>query len=136
MSLIYIKNSYGIDCKRIKVYKIKTMIDGKIIESRKLLRKYWIDELPQLYNLLKGDIKIVGIRPMKFETWDLYSEIMQDALKIKPGLIGIDYAFPAKDKKDVMINYIAAYKKSPFITDLKMFCKVLFCIIFKNVRSK
>ena len=40
----------------------------------KLFRKYWVDELPMILNLLKGDLKIVGVRPLSSHYLSLYSE--------------------------------------------------------------
>jgi len=46
--------------------------------------------LPQLYNLFKGDLKLVGIRPKSEEHWEAYPlKIMERSLKQKPGLMGI-----------------------------------------------
>jgi len=81
LRLIYIKKSYGKNYKIINIYKIKTLkkkFENVIPENKKnfygkyyndnrtnkfnnFLRKYWIDELPQIINLIKGDIKLIGI---------------------------------------------------------------------------
>lgn len=81
MRLIYIKKSYGKNYKIINIYKIRTLkkeFEDVIPENKKnfygkyyndnrtnkfnnFLRKYWIDELPQIINLIKGDIKLIGI---------------------------------------------------------------------------
>ena len=64
--------------------------DGRITGMGFLLRKYKLDELPQLWNVLKGDMSIVGPRPEVRKYVDLYNEEQRKVLSIKPGLT--DYA--------------------------------------------
>ena len=54
----------------------------------KFLRKYWIDEFPQLFNVIKGDMKLVGLRPVS-ETYfnELNEEFRKLRLTLKPGCI-------------------------------------------------
>ena len=59
-----------------KIYK-----DPRITPLGRLLRKYWIDELPQIYDLLLGKIKLLGIRAMSYPFFDKYPEkILQHSL--------------------------------------------------------
>ncbi len=64
--------------------------DNRITKSGKWLRKYKIDELPQLYNILKGEMSFVGPRPEVRKYVDLYNYSQLKVLSIKPGLT--DYA--------------------------------------------
>ncbi len=62
--------------------------DFRVTTLGKFLRKFWLDELPMLINVLKGDIKIVGVRPLSSHYYNLYSEeLKQYRIKFKPGLI-------------------------------------------------
>jgi len=159
----YIKRCLGENGKPLDIYKIRTMdsnadtrldeivngdLDsfGKLFQDPRVtpigrfLRRYWIDELPQLYNLGKGDIKIVGIRPMDKTTWQKYpSELMERALRQKPGLMAIDYAFARSenfdDKLEHMDEYLDKWKENPFRTDREYLTKIARNIIFKGVRS-
>ena len=109
-NLFYVKEAVGQNGIPIKVYKIRTMMPNAELEFRKLandngmdglgkivddpritkigrvLRKYGIDELPQIYNLLKREMSIVGIRPRSEEDWSyLPRELKEHALKYRPG---------------------------------------------------
>jgi lipopolysaccharide/colanic/teichoic acid biosynthesis glycosyltransferase len=64
--------------------------DPRILPIGKFLRKTKINELPQLWNVLKGDMSLVGPRPFTPSTFKLYPEEMQrEILTLKPGLTGI-----------------------------------------------
>ena len=64
--------------------------DFRVTSIGKYLRSTKINELPQLYNILKGDISIVGPRPVLEQDWLLYPETIRDKIyDVKPGLTGI-----------------------------------------------
>ena len=102
----------GRNGKPIKVYKLRTMrpyseyLQGYVFEKNNLqdggkikddfrispegrfLRKFWIDELPMIFNLLKGEMKLVGVRPLSGHYFSLYTKELQELrVKTKPGLI-------------------------------------------------
>lgn len=164
-NLIYIKKCLGQNRKPLDIYKIRTMKQssqdeverlvlinrfdsfGKIQEDPrvtflgKFLRRYFIDELPQLYNLAEREIKLVGIRPMEEHIWNNYPKnIMDRALKQKPGFMGIDYAFPHsnsfKDKLEHMEEYLDLWEKNPNKTDKDFFWRIFNNLVFKGVRSR
>ena len=59
----------------------------------KFLRRYWIDEFPQLFNLIKGDISLIGPRALSKHYFSIYPKQIQDLRsRIKPGLIPPYYA--------------------------------------------
>ncbi|TDM19514.1 sugar transferase [Macrococcoides caseolyticum] len=86
--------------KPFQVYKFRTMTNetdenGKLLsdadrltETGKFLRKYSLDELPQLINVIKGDISLVGPRPLLMEYNDLYNDEQRRRLDVKPGITG------------------------------------------------
>lgn len=86
--------------KPFKVYKFRTMTnetdengellpdDVRLTETGKFLRKYSLDELPQLINVIKGDISLVGPRPLLMEYNDMYNEHQKRRLDVKPGITG------------------------------------------------
>ncbi len=64
--------------------------DPRVLPFGKVLRKTKVNELPQLWNILTGEMSIVGPRPMVPNTFNRYPEIAQDKLnKVRPGLTGI-----------------------------------------------
>ncbi len=64
--------------------------DSRITATGKFLRKYKLDELPQLVNVLKGEMSIVGPRPEVRKYVDLYNEVQKKVLEVRPGIT--DYA--------------------------------------------
>lgn len=83
-----------------KIFKFKTMTDAKdregnllpdnqrITAAGKIIRKLSIDELPQLLNVLKGDMSLVGPRPLLFKYIPLYSKQQLRRHDVRPGITG------------------------------------------------
>lgn len=68
--------------------KGKIANDFRITPMGRWLRRLWIDELPNLWNLLRGEMKVVGVRPLSEHYYSLYSpELQQARIKYKPGLL-------------------------------------------------
>lgn len=72
--------------KSFTIYKLKTMKEGKVTAVGKWLRKYKIDELPQLWNIIKGDMSFVGPRPDVPGYYDQLKGDERHVLQLKPGL--------------------------------------------------
>lgn len=71
-------------------YKINANEDPRILPVGKLIRKASIDEIPQFFNVLKGDMSIVGPRPVvESEMYDLYQENFEIYQSVKPGITGL-----------------------------------------------
>jgi len=157
-------NRVGKEGKLINVYKIRTMHpyseylqefiyknnnidkggkfkdDFRISSWGKIMRKLWLDEIPMILNFLKGDLKLVGIRPLSQHYFNLYpEEYKARRIKYKPGLVPPYYADSPKTLDEITaseIKYLDAYDKQPIITDIKYFFLVFYKIIFKGVRSR
>ena len=112
--ILYIHRRIGKDGKIIKVLKFRTMNsnqepleevltkeqleeyktyykvnnDPRVTKLGRILRKTSIDELPQLINIIKGDMSIVGPRPIIFDELKLYKENKNILLSVRPGLTG------------------------------------------------
>ncbi len=155
---------YGKHGKLITVYKFRTMHpyseylqeyvfsknnlqeggkfknDFRVSNWGKLMRKYWIDELPMLWNLLKGDLKLIGVRPLSNQYFNLYTDELKDLRKDhKPGLIPPFYADMPKSLEEIMeseAKYLHSYSKSPFLTDTRYFFKIMKRIFIDRARSK
>lgn len=105
-----------------------------------IMRKLWLDELPMVYNLIKGDVKIVGVRPLSKHYLSLYTdELVELRSKVKPGLIPPYYVDLPKSIEEIMESekkYLLAYQKHPLKTDISYFFSAIANILFKKARSK
>jgi len=114
--------------------------DFRVTTLGKIFRKLWIDELPMAINILKGDMKIVGVRPLSQHYYSLYTEeVKTRRIKFKPGLIPPFYVDLPKTLPEIMqseMNYLTAYEKHPFLTDCKYFWKAVWNILIKKARSQ
>ena len=147
----------------IKVYKLRTMYpyaeylqdyvhsqnklqkggkfsdDFRIARSRAFLRKLWLDELPMLINFFRGDLKLVGVRPLSQHYYNLYSkELQEKRIKYKPGLVPPFYADLPQTLEEIQateLRYLAAYEKHPLRTQWRYFWKAFYNIVFKKARS-
>lgn len=113
--------------------------DFRISTFGKILRKTWLDELPMIYNLLKGDLKIVGVRPISKHYFNLYStQLKEKRILYKPGLVPPFYADLPQTLDEIMgseLKYLEAYEKQPLLTDIRYFLKAVKNILFKKARS-
>ena len=113
--------------------------DFRISSHGKFLRKYWLDELPMLYNLLKGEMKLVGVRPLSPHFFSLYTKELQELrTQFKPGFIPPFYVDLPKTMDEIMESekkYLNLCKKSEFKVDLKYFLLAFKNVLFKGVRS-
>lgn len=114
--------------------------DFRVSTQGKIMRKLWIDELPMLFNWLKGDLKLVGVRPISEHYLNLYDpEVRAKRIKYKPGLVPPFYADLPKTLKEIQdseMNYLEAYDEKPFRTDWRYFWKAMYNIIIKRARSQ
>jgi lipopolysaccharide/colanic/teichoic acid biosynthesis glycosyltransferase len=114
--------------------------DFRVTGAGKFMRKFWLDELPMIFNLLRGDMKLVGVRPLSRQYFSLYTEELKEKrLRFKPGLIPPFYVDMPKTLEEIMASenkYLDAYAKNPLKTDIKYLCLAAINIIFKRARSK
>lgn len=124
----------GLNAKIFKIYKFRTMSDEKDENGNLLpdelrlkgfgakLRASSIDELPQLFNVLKGDMSFIGPRPLLVEYLPLYSPRQASRHSVRPGITGLaqvngrnDISWAAK------LEYDALYaEKLSFLLDIKI----------------
>ncbi len=115
--------------------------DIRVSTLGKFARRCWLDELPMLINWFKGDMKLVGVRPLSNQYFNLYCiELQELRIKFKPGLMPPFYADMPKTLEEIQaseMKYLKACEKNGvFITDFKYFWMILFNIIFRRKRSK
>lgn len=103
--IFFLQERVGKEKKMIKLFKFATMIknseqigtgtvtikdDPRVLPFGKFLRKSKINELPQLFNVLKGDMSVIGPRPQTIRCFDAFPQRSQDKIiKVRPGLSGI-----------------------------------------------
>lgn len=148
-SPIYCQNRLGKDGKEFILYKIRSMgvnaekisgpkwadsNDKRVTKVGKFIRKTRIDELPQLINILKGDMSIVGPRPERPIFTEKFNEeipAFKDRLKVVPGLTGLaqingGYDITPKNKLQWDLKYI---KKRGLWLDLKIIFKTALIVV-------
>ena len=92
--IFYTQNRPGLYAKPFKMVKFRSMIDGddldefRITNFGKFLRSTSIDELPELWNVLKGDMSLVGPRPLLMEYLPLYTPEQARRHEVRPGITG------------------------------------------------
>ena len=114
--------------------------DFRLVPYGKFLRRYWIDEIPQLINLIKGELKLVGVRPVSQRYFqDIPKEIQELRLTQKPGCIPPYVALNRMGSVESVLDsekeYLKAKIKKPYSTDTKYFFKAIYNILFKGKRS-
>ena len=114
--------------------------DFRLVPWGKYLRRYWIDELPQLINLLKGELKLVGCRPVSEHYFkSIPKEIQELRLTQKPGCIPPYVALNRKGSVESVLRAEEEYLKEkiekPYSTDVKYFFKAIYNIVVRNKRS-
>ncbi len=99
-SVIFTQNRPGYKGKIFKIYKFRTMTNekdenGKLLPDEKRLkgvgkfiRSTSLDEIPQLFNVLKGDMSFIGPRPLLVEYLPLYNDRQKKRHDVKPGITG------------------------------------------------
>lgn len=118
----------------------KAKNDFRITKWGAFFRKVWIDELPMLFNLIKGDMKLVGVRPLSKTKFETYPEYLQEKrTKAKPGLFPPFYVDLPKTQEEMFESenkYMEQYLKAPRRTDFIYFNKSLYNILVKKARSQ
>lgn len=128
-------NDENIFYKKFKAENIKELIfqeenDPRITKIGKILRRGF-DELPQLFNVLKGDMSLVGPRPEIPEIVKLYDERQKIRLKVKPGITGLAIIrgrgnIPLEETINIDLEYIENWS---IWLDIKILIKTLYVIL-------
>ena len=104
-----------------------------------VLRKYWLDELPQLWNWLKGDLTFYGVRALSEHYFSLYPEELKELrIQHKPGLLPPYYADLPQNFEEILDSerqYLLRKASHPIRTDLSYILRTMYNIILKGARS-
>ena len=113
--------------------------DFRLTSYGRFMRRYWLDELPQLINVLKGEMKLVGVRPLSKRFLAEYPEdVLQMRLKQKPGCVPPYVALLKQEVSEYIESertYLMEKEKHPYTTDTKYFFKAIFNILTNKIRS-
>ena len=162
-SVIFVHKRVGKHGKEIGIYKFRSMVmnaeeliekftpeqkeefrknfklenDPRITKIGKFLRKTSLDELPQLFNILKGDLSIVGPRPIMEVETKIYGKYKDMLLSVKPGLTGFWAANGRSDtsykrRRAMEIYYV---KNRSLLFDIKIILKTAVSV-FKGEGAK
>ena len=114
--------------------------DMRVTQWGRVMRRFWLDEQPMWWNYLKGDIKLVGVRPLSRQYFNLYPEEMQEyRIRFKPGLIPPFYSDMPVTFEEIVESerrYLQAFERNPWRTDARYLVRALYNIIFKSARSR
>lgn len=113
--VFYIQKRVGKDFKEFDLYKFRSMIkakglqitskdDPRITKIGRFIRKTKIDELPQLFNVLKGDMSLVGPRPEVKKYVEIKKEEYKKILSVKPGITD-NAAIEFRDEEDILAKF-------------------------------
>lgn len=147
--IFYDGERLGKDGKIFRMYKFRTMKmnsedirnkdgstyngedDPRVTKIGKALRKTSIDELPQILNVLKGDMSIIGPRPDLPEHMKLYTNEEKRKLQVRPGITGYNQAYyrNSVEWKERIKNDIYYINHLTLIMDIKVFFKTIETII-------
>ena len=151
--IIYIQKNYGLNTKIFHLYKFRTMkkntpelpteefsnAESYISKLGRILRKFSFDELPQFFNVLKGDMNFIGPRPCMVKNEEIVREMreIKGVHKIKPGITGLAQVNGRDNNsynKKVELDY-EYMKNANFMMDLKIVLKTFFVILFpRNIK--
>jgi lipopolysaccharide/colanic/teichoic acid biosynthesis glycosyltransferase len=113
--------------------------DFRITKWGRWMRRFWIDEIPMIWNILRGDLKLVGVRPLSAHYLSLYTpEHAMLRVQGKPGLIPPFYADMPANLEEIMASeqrYIDSYVRDPFTTDFQYCIRAFSNIVLKKARS-
>ena len=136
----------GKDEKIFKMYKFRSMLDstnhlGEVLPDEERLtpfgarlRSTSLDELPELFNVLKGEMSLVGPRPLLVEYLDLYSDEQKKRHKMRPGITGWAQvngrnSISWSEKLNLDVEYVENF-------NLLLDIKILFMTVFKVFKKE
>ncbi|WP_456480207.1 sugar transferase [Nautilia sp.] len=144
--ILFVQKRPGYKEKIFKIYKFRTMTNetdenGNLLPDEKrlkgvgkVIRSLSLDELPQLFNVLKGDMSFVGPRPLLVEYLPLYNERQRKRHDVKPGITGLAQvmgrnAISWKEKFEYDVYYV---EHLSFWLDLKIILLTIWKVVKKE----
>lgn len=149
LPVFFVQKRVGINSTNFNMYKFRTMKVGtpnvatRLLENPdhyisitgKFLRKFNLDELPNLINLVKGEMRFVGPRPVLYNEYDLLQLRRDVGIEVLlPGLTGLAQIYGSEDLPlETKVKYELEYKKNKsFFFDTKIVLKTLTRTLFRK----
>lgn len=137
--VLFVQERPGLHARPFRIYKFRTMIDkrdlsGNLLSDEErltgtgaLLRKCSIDELPQLFNVLNGDMSLVGPRPLLMKYLPYFTETEKARFRVRPGITGLAQisgrnALPWNERLVLDVDYV---KNRSFRLDMVILIRTL-----------
>lgn len=144
--IIFKQQRPGLHEKIFCMYKFRTMTDDKDTDGNllpdevrltkfgKLLRSTSLDELPELFNILKGDMAIVGPRPLLVKYLSRYNERQHHRHDVRPGFTGLAQvngrnSISWQEKFEWDVKYV---EQVSFVLDVKIICKTVGVVLHRD----
>jgi len=162
--LLFRQKRIGKEGKSIHIYKMRTMHpysefihryiyhqnqlddkgkirdDFRITSWGRFMRRLWLDELPMLINWIRGDVALVGVRPLSETFYATYpEELKKQRIRTRPGLIPPFYADLPRSIQEVYRSeekYLEKYFQHPFKTKCRYLFRALKNILFHRAKSR
>lgn len=150
---IFVQERPGKNKKIFKIYKFRTMKPGsdRMIKGKEvlndddrvtklgaILRRLKLDELPQLFNILKGNMSLIGPRPERIASLEDYDEEISKRLNVRPGITGL-----AQVSGNIYLDLLDRYKMDVYYTenfslrlDIRIFFRTVFVVLLGEKRFK
>lgn len=108
--------------------------DHRVTKLGKFLRKTSLDEIPQILNVLKGDMSLIGPRPDPLDWIDKYKEEEKVFLNVKPGITGYSQAYfrNSADAQEKIDNDVYYAQNISFLLDVKIFLRTIKTVICRE----
>lgn len=151
--VFFVQKRPGKNKKIFKIYKFRTMKigsekmtkgkevfgdDSRITKIGKFLRRTKIDEIPQLINVIKGEMSWIGPRPERIDSLDDYDEEISKRLYVRPGITGLaqvsgNIYIELKKRYEYDLYYVNNYS---LLLDIKILIRTLLVILFGEEKFK
>ena len=149
---VFLGDRIGKDCRKFRMFKFRSMVvdapdirnpdgstynakdDPRVTKVGRLLRETSLDELPQLLNVIKGEMSLVGPRASLWDSLESFTPEEMDKMKVRPGITGYCQAYyrndlPAREKRLLDAWYA---NNLSFWLDVQIFFKTIGTVVRKK----
>lgn len=147
--VFYNASRLGKNGKPFKMYKFRSMMvnapdirnedgstyngddDPRVTKVGRFMRKTSIDELPQFFNVLLGDMSLIGPRPDPLDDMEIYTERQKKKLRVRPGITGYNQAYyrNSVEQNEKFEHDVYYAENISFVLDVKIFFKTIATVL-------